>query len=92
MLDEEQRQYFELMESLFTHPAWPVLMDDFKGMQDGIAASWRKLTPDKLAYEQGRYEGLSQLTGFQEMLAELKKQAESLPLDTPDMYLEDENV
>lgn len=30
MMTEDERKYFEVLEDLFTHPGWKVLMEQFK--------------------------------------------------------------
>lgn len=58
---DANRQYYETMESLFTSPAWKTFADDIAGWQAAIAAQWRTLKPEQLAYEQGRYAALAQV-------------------------------
>ncbi len=61
-MDEPQRQYFEMMESLFAHTGWKLLSDDIQAWKDAIAAQWRTVKPEDLRYEQGRYDALTQVT------------------------------
>lgn len=75
MLDAHDRQYLEAMESLFEHPGWKILMDEATGWQDAIATKWRSLKPEDLRYEQGRYDGLEQITKFNEMIAMVRQKA-----------------
>lgn len=74
-MDEKDRQYFEAMESLFLHPAWKLLMDDIHGWQEAISSQWRSLSPETLRFEQGRFDGLNQITSYQETLESLKASA-----------------
>jgi hypothetical protein len=74
---EDQRQYFEVMESLFAHPGWKVLADDIQGWKDAISTQWRSIKPDQLAYEQGRYAALEQITEHFKLCESLKANAEA---------------
>lgn len=75
-MEDKQKQYFELMASLETHPGLKFLLDDLDGMRIAIAAGWQSLTPETLRYEQGRYAGISQAVDYFTMLDSIKKQAE----------------
>lgn len=79
-MTDEQRQYFELMESLFAHPGWTFLVNDTKEMQAAISASWRTLKPETLGFEQGRHAGLDQISNFQIMVENGKASATEPPL------------
>ena len=63
------------MERLFSYPEWKILEDDIKGWLEAIAAQWRTLRPDQLAFEQGRYDGLEQVLKHGEICEKLKAQA-----------------
>lgn len=79
MLSEADRQanqqYIEAMERLFMSSDFKILLDDLNGMKEAIAISWRSLKPDQLAFEQGRYEGLSQTTDHLTFVRQLVEQA-----------------
>jgi hypothetical protein len=74
-LKEEDRQYFEVMESLFTHPGWKLLADDVRGWQEAIATQWRSLKPDQLQFEQGRAAAFDQVLKHFELCESLKATA-----------------
>jgi len=61
-MDEPTRQYFDMMDSLFAQPGWKLLADDIQTWKSAIADGWRSYTPEQIRYEQGRYDGLSQVT------------------------------
>lgn len=63
------------MERLFQNPDFKVLLDDLEAMKSAIAGSWLSLKPETLAFEQGRYEGITQTTNHLEMVRELVTQA-----------------
>jgi EAL domain-containing protein (putative c-di-GMP-specific phosphodiesterase class I) len=94
MLSEVDRQanqqYVEAMERLFQSSDFKILLDDFEGMKAAIAHSWRSLRPDQLAFEQGRYEGLSQTTEHLKFVRQLVQQA--LAAAEADLALDDFNV
>jgi len=88
-MEEADRQYFEVMESLFQHPGWKLLADDIRGWQEAIASQWRSLKPDQLQYEQGRYAGLAQVVEHFELCEGLKARALA---DDENTEEEDSNV
>jgi hypothetical protein len=72
---QASQQYIEAMERLFQNPDMKVLLDDLEAMKAAIAGSWLTLKPDQLAFEQGRYEGITQTTNHLGMVRELVTQA-----------------
>jgi hypothetical protein len=74
-LKEEERQYFEAMEALFTSQGWKLLKDDIKGWQEAIASQWRTLKPDQLQFEQGRAAALDQVLKHFELCESLRAEA-----------------
>lgn len=73
-MDEHDRQYFEVMESLSQHPGWKLFKSDLEGFQEAIAGQWATLSPDNLRYEQGRFAGLKQAAEHFATLESLKAQ------------------
>ena len=80
-MDERSRQYLETMESLFLHPGWQLLVDDIEGWKEAISASWQSLTPDTLRFEQGRYQGLTQVTNHPNLLESLRAVQSAPPFE-----------
>lgn len=75
-MDEQARQYFEQMESLFAHPGWKTLMDDVAGWKEAISSQWRNVKPEDLRFVQGRYDGLDQIHTLEKTLETLKAQSQ----------------
>jgi hypothetical protein len=72
---EAERQYYDMMDSLFVMPGWKLLKDDIQGWLEAIASQWQALTPDNLRFEQGRYSGLEQVAKHFQTLEGLKAHA-----------------
>ena len=47
-------------------------MSDIEGFKEKISTQWRTVTPDKLAFVQGRYDGLEQIANYETFIAGLK--------------------
>jgi hypothetical protein len=75
MIKEEDKQYFEAMEALFTSQGWQLFKDDIKGWQDAIASQWRVLKPEQLQFEQGRAAALDQVLKHFELCESLRHEA-----------------
>lgn len=71
---QANQQYVEAMERLFASSDMKILMDSVEGWKTAIATSWRGLRPDQLTFEQGRFEGLEQVTDHLNLVRGLQEQ------------------
>lgn len=70
----EAQQRCELFEHLFASAGWKLFIADVDGWKEKISERWRAITPEALRYEQGRYAGLEQVTNFENLIEQLRKQ------------------
>lgn len=71
-MTDEQRQYFDAMDALFTSLGWKLLADDIKGFTEAISDQWASIKPEDLRFIQGRYDGLKQIAAYPEMIDKMK--------------------
>lgn len=67
------------MEALFGSLGWKLFVEEFRGMRNAIGASFPTIKPELLLREQGRYEAMSQLINFEELIEHARKGAETDP-------------
>lgn len=80
-MNEETRQRIATYEALFEHPGWRLFIVDVEGWKDSIATSWKSLSPETLRFDQGRHDGLTQVTGFPDLIAAIKADEEESEFD-----------
>lgn len=84
---EARRQYFEAMETLFGQVGWKILLEDIEAWKTAIASGWRGFSVENLRYEQGRYDGLSQVTDMFKQIQMAKASADvEEELAPPEFY------
>lgn len=86
MTPEARRQYFEAMESLFSQIGWKILLEDIEGWKVAIANGWRGYSPENLRYEQGRYDGLAQVTEMFKQIQMAKDSADLDDIEVPPLF------
>lgn len=73
MSDERARQEDEQLEAMFASHGWKVMLSQIDDWQVAIAAQWRSLKPENLAFEQGRYDGLAQIANYESTRANVRE-------------------
>jgi len=72
-----QFQEIEAYEALFGTLGWKLLTDEMAGWTTRILSGLVTVSPDKLGFHQGRYDGIKQIADFPTFVAQWREMLEA---------------